>query len=380
MENGLCSCPGCQKGDLKEHNRQALMRELTIIRARITDGTFRELLDGRCRTRPEYVSIMRHLDRSPHTMSRTPVARTTPLLATSGDSLHRPEIMRFAERLLTRYIPPRADVAVLLPCSARKPYSLSQSHRKFSTAIARRAHELIITSPLGLVPRDIELAYPASHYDVPVTGYWDHEERHLITEILVKYFEKNRYKRVIAHLDGDALLIAKEAASRAGFELECTCTNNPTASGALHELSNALAGEWKVKQHIVRGMCSFQFGYDLKTPGLVVKGTYPEQVVQLNRRQLFSVDYTHGLLRPTFDGWSHIESGYRVYIDDFVPQGDILAPGVVEADPAILDGDEVLVIGDHAQATGRAVMCADEMVRSHRGVAVRVRKVKKLEG
>ena len=52
------------------------------------------------------------------------------------------------------YIPPRCDVAVLLPCSARKPYSLSQSHRRFQMAVGDRAHELIVTSPLGLVPRD----------------------------------------------------------------------------------------------------------------------------------------------------------------------------------------------------------------------------------
>jgi len=86
------------------------------------------------------------------------------------------------------------------------------------------------------------------------------------------------------------------------------------------------------------------------------------------------------MMRPTFDGWSLIETGYRVYIDDFVPQGDILAPGVIDADPVIRPGDEVLVIGDKAMTTGRSAMSADEMIRSSRGVAVRVRKVKKLDG
>jgi archaeosine synthase len=288
-------------------------------------------------------------------------------------------VKRFAERLLSRYIPPLADVAVILPCSAKKPYSLSQSHHLFSRAIQSRAHELILTSPLGLVPRDIELVYPAAHYDVPVTGYWDHEERFVIGEILAKYLEKHSYRRVIAHLDGDALLIAREAAARAGITLESTCSTRPTDPDALRQLSDALAGERKVKNHLIRGMISMQFGYDLRTPGLEAKGSYPEIVIRQNRRQIFSSEPSTGMLRPTFEGWSLIETGYRVYIDNFVPQGDILAPGVVEADPSIREGDEVLVIGDCALATGRASMSADEMVRSSRGVAVRVRKVKKLD-
>ena len=50
---------------------------------------------------------------------------------------------------------------------------------------------------------------------------------------------------------------------------------------------------------------------------------------------------------------------------------------VVGADPAIREGDEVLVEGAGYLATGKAAMSADEMVRSSRGVAVRVRKTRK---
>lgn len=380
MGEGLCQCQGCMNGDLQSHNRYSLQQELAIIRARIRNGTFREFLDGRVRTRPAYVSIMRHLDRSEWMEKHTPVARHTPFIASSGDSIHRPEVKRFTDRLINRYIPPLTDVAVLLPCSARKPYSLSQSHHRYINAVGRRAHELILTSPLGVVPRDLELVYPASHYDVPVTGYWDHEERFLIADILAQYLIKHPYRRVIAHLDGDALIIAREAADKAGIDLESTCSTHPGDSAALRDLSMALSGERKVKNHLIRGMVSMQFNYDLRAPGLEVKGSYPEVIIRQNRRQLFSIEPSSGMLRPTFEGWSLIETGNRVYIDSFVPQGDILAPGVVEADPAIREGDEVLVIGDKAMATGRAVMSADEMVRSGRGVAVRVRKVKKLDG
>lgn len=376
---GLCQCPGCQKGDLWEHNRTALRMELALIRQRIQRGTFREFLEGKVRSRPEHVSLLRYLDRSNWMEEYTPACRQTPFIASSGDSIHRPEVKRFTERLLTRYIRPLTDVAVLLPCSARKPYSLSQSHHRYIEAIGRRAHELILTSPLGVVPRDLELIYPAAMYDVPVTGYWDHEERYQISETLTKYLVKQNYRRVLAHLDGDALLIAKEAADAAGITLESTCATHPGDHESLNMLSESLKGEKKVRNHLLRGMISFQFGYDLRASGLEMKGSYPEVVFKQNRRPIFSIEPSTGMVRPSFEGWAMIDTGYRVYIDNFIPQGDILAPGVIEADPAIRPGDEVLVIGDQVRATGRAVMGADEMRRSNRGVAVRVRKIKKFD-
>jgi archaeosine synthase len=51
---------------------------------------------------------------------------------------------------------------------------------------------------------------------------------------------------------------------------------------------------------------------------------------------------------------------------------------VVSADPAIREGDEVLVVGARVLGTGRAALPADEIRRSRRGIAVRVRKIKKL--
>jgi len=284
------------------------------------------------------------------------------------------------DRVVTRYIPPKnADVAVLLPCSARKPYSLSQSHRKFQQAVGGRAHELIVTSPLGLVPRELETVYPAMHYDVPVTGYWDAEECAVIAGLLERYFAKHRYRRIIAHLEGGALKVAQMAAGACGIALEYSCTENPAGSAALNALDAALAGERKIKDDRLHGMISYQFGVDVDTRGVTLRGHYPEIYYSRGKTQIFSIDTGTGLLRPTLDGWAMIPEGYRVRIDDFTPEGDILVPGVSDADDGIRDGDEVLVIGPRATGTGKAAMPSEEMVRSARGVAVRVRKIKRLE-
>ena len=379
QKGGTCSCAGCRNGDLRDHNRDALRREIALAARFIERGTLRELAESRCRLDAAQVAILRHLDKHYPFMERHfPIARSGVMRANSGESLQRAEVRRFAERVLTRYVPPKTDVAVLLPCSAKKPYSLSQSHRKFQQAVGGRAHELIVTSPLGLVPRELECVYPAGHYEVPVTGYWDAEERTVISGILARYFGRHRYRRIIAHIDGGALAVARAAADACGITLEYSCTEHLTGAKALNALDSALAGERRIRDDRLHGMASYQFNSDIDTRGITPRGHFPELFYSRGLTQLFSIDTGTGLLRPTFDGWNLVPEGYRVFIDDFIPEGDVLVPGVTSADPGIRDGDEVLVMGARAVATGRAALPAKEMARSRRGVAVRVRKIKRL--
>ena len=379
MKSGVCTCYGCQENELKLHNRLALLRETALVTRFIEDLRLRDLVESRCRLDAAQVAILRHLDNQYPFMERhLPIARSGVMRANSGESLQRAEVRRFAERVTSRYIPPKTDVAVLLPCSAKKPYSLSQSHRKFQQAIAGRAHELIVTSPLGLVPRELECVYPAGHYDVPVTGYWDAEECAVITGILVRYFKRHAYRRIIAHVEGGALKVARMAADQCGIPLEYSCLEHPTSNSALNTLDSTLAGERRIKDDRLHGMVSYQFDVDLDTKGITLRGHFPELFYSKNNVQVFSIDTGTGLLRPTFDGWNMLPKGYRVYIDDFIPEGDVLVPGVVNADPEIRDGDEVFVVGARAQATGRAALPSDEVLRSRRGVAVHVRKIKRL--
>jgi archaeosine synthase len=376
---GTCSCAGCREGDLQAHNRAALLSEIALVRAFILRGQLRELVERRCRADGAMVAALRLLDEEfLHAERFAPIARHAPFLAHTAESIRRPEIRRFAERVASRFLSSRNDVCVLLPCSARKPYSLSQSHMKLRRATGERAHEVILTSPLGVVPRELEGIYPAAHYDVPVTGYWDREESGLIQEMLARYLSSHPYRRVIAHLDGGALAIARSAAEELGIDLEVTCTGNPTSPASLEHLSGALEGERSIPHDLIRGTLSWQFGIDPATRGLKVKGRRERRAVFAGKRQLFSIDLGSGLFRPTFEGWSLLGEGYRVLIDDFVPKGDVLAPGVEACDPAIREGDEVLVEGPSARATGRAAMGAWEMGASSRGVAVRVRKVERL--
>ncbi|MAK05202.1 MAG: hypothetical protein CMA03_04890, partial [Euryarchaeota archaeon] len=55
------------------------------------------------------------------------------------------------------------------------------------------------TSPLGLVPRELEELWPASNYDIPVTGHWDAEEKLIVTNTLSGILKRVSFELIINH-------------------------------------------------------------------------------------------------------------------------------------------------------------------------------------
>ncbi|MDD3552450.1 MAG: archaeosine synthase subunit alpha, partial [Methanothrix soehngenii] len=244
----FCLCPHCQKMREKEtrqetdllvaHNLQKLDEELLAVREAVRSQKIREYVERQVRVTPDQTAALRLLDAEHRYLERrTPVSRRSIFYANCAESLQRVEVTRFAERVLERYQAPQSDVLLLLPCSARKPYSTSRSHRLFAEAIgsARRyLHELILTSPLALVPRELEEAYPAASYDVPVTGRWDREERAWLATCLEAYLKRNRYVRIVAHLDGELEQTMQE------LGLDAVYTGGGTSGPALARLGEAV--------------------------------------------------------------------------------------------------------------------------------------------
>ncbi len=108
--------------NLKLHNRLALLREIALVTRFIEDSRLRDLVESRCRLDAAQVAIMRHLDNQYPFMERhLPIARSGVMRANSGESLQRAEVRRFAERVISRYIPPKTDVAVLFPVRQKNP-------------------------------------------------------------------------------------------------------------------------------------------------------------------------------------------------------------------------------------------------------------------
>ncbi|MCD2202715.1 archaeosine synthase subunit alpha [Halobacterium sp. KA-6] len=391
-----CSCPACQqpveafdREDCVDHNVNALKAELGRVRRRIRDGRLRDYVEGQARHEAWVTAAFREFDQQyGYLEERTPVMRDSLLLSATEDTLRRVEIQRFAERVTTRY-QKRLDghPLLLVPCSAKKPYSESQSHRQFQDAANYRAHMVSMTSPIGVVPQELELTYPAQHYDSVVTGRWSEEEKDFVARVLKQYIDRTDYPRVIAHVPEEGYRdICERVASQVDVPFEFTVEDHPTTDESLGELNAALAGEPKIwveerEKATLRAVADYFIADgagDALFDDLTVQGRYPKlQALDGDGEQLAALVPQYGTLSFTLAGarkWVDSDAPTkRVEIDAFVPEGSVLAPGVVDADDDIRVGDEVVVEGPEAFAIGRAAMPGPAMADATRGMAVDVR-------
>jgi archaeosine synthase len=396
LEELPCACEACRqpveafdRGDCAEHNANALGAELARVRHRIAEGRLRDYVEGQARHEAWLTATVRLLDQQyGHLEERTPLYRRNELLAATGDAIRRPEIQRFAERVTSRYRRRLEAPLVLLPCSATKPYSESQSHAQFNRAIGYRGHIVSMTSPIGVVPSELETTYPAQHYDSVVTGEWTASEIEFVADVLERYLQRADYDRHIAHVPESGYRdICERVEESLGIEFEYTVSEHPTTDASLETLEAALDGEpsyYKREREssIVRAIADFQFGAgagdEVFGPDAQTEGRYPKLRVRGgDGEQLAAMVPEYGTLSLTVAGaraWRASDAPTKtVEIDGFVPSGSVLAPGVLDADETIRPGDEVLFEGPAAFGVGRAACHGAAMVESTRGVAVDVR-------
>jgi archaeosine synthase len=394
-----CSCPACQQPreefttrDCAAHNVNALEAELRVVRERIRAGRLRDYVEGQARHDQWLTATFREFDdQYSYVEERTPLVRNNQLSAASGDSIRRAEIQRFAERVTTRYRTEFDQPLVLVPCSATKPYSESQSHGQFHDAIQWRGHVASMTSPIGVVPQELELTYPAQHYDTVVTGRWTADEKEFVAEVLRRYLQRNDYPRVVAHVPpGGYTDICEMVEDDVDAEFEYTVADHPTTDDSLATLRDALHGEEQYQKrereyNTVRAIADYQFGEGagaalFPDESIQTTSRYPKiQVRDPEGEQLATMVPQYGTLAFTTAGarrWVESDAPTKtVEIDGFVPQGSVLAPGIVDADPDIRTGDEVVFDGPKAFGVGRAEMFGQEMTESTRGIGVEVRHV-----
>ena len=397
-----CNCSSCKEikdysnmnyNQLLDHNYSAIICELKQVRNAIATGSLRELVETRVRTNPLLTSMLRILDFNHYQFleERTSIMRKQMLLATTNDSLFRPEIRRFQERVIQRYEKPlSARILLLLPCSAKKPYSFSKSHKLFIERILNLdnsfvVHEVILTSPLGIVPRELELTYPASMYDIAVTGRWDENEKKMIRTLIQQYLQKNTYDTVIMHLPREMQEFVAEILKNP----ISTCIDFPTSEESLSELSNVLHKLTKTYKRVassqrtyenVKALACYQMSKPLAEQLLkdaIIKGKYPYQKIIQNNVQLGMITEERGLISLTIDGGKRLVDAKHYWIeifDDFSLKGSLFAPGIKDADELIRIGDEVIIRKNmNLCAVGVAQMNGKEMIESTNGVAVKIR-------
>lgn len=393
LEEWPCLCPGCENRDLLDHNVRTTVAEVRRARDAIKRGALRELVERRAANNPWDTAVLRELDYRCYEWQELHATVSGPeMKAYSQYSLSRPEVGRFRRRLRERYSrPPSAQVLLLLPCSARKPYSSSKSHRLFRGAIrgcgnAGAVHVVVVTSPLGLVPEELELFYPAQDYDVPVTGDWSADESVVVTEALEAFLQANSYEKVIIHLAAESDIVS--SAVTGGI---VTSRGDPRSAESLERLTNVLRDATAEFGGVSRGqrqaeellsIARFQFGDGAEdlVEGCRTKGRYPNLRILKEGRQVAALTRERGMLSLSLLGGEILSrtDRYWVEIDDFYPEGNVFAVGVLNAHEDIRVGDEVVVRHDgEVRAVGVARMNPVEMKESNRGEAVRVRHRRK---
>ena len=397
-----CNCPTCIKikdafvmkyEEILEHNYSTVLCEIKQVRNAIVAGSLRELVETRVRTNPLLASMLRTLDLHHYQFleERTPIVRKQPLLATTMDALNRPEVRRFQERVIQRFEKPATTkVILLLPCSAKKPYSFSKSHKLFREVIQSVenpwvVHEVILTSPLGLVPRELELTYPASSYDIAVTGDWDEDEKHMIRSLLQNYLRKNTYDTVIMHIPR----VMQEFVADLLQNPLSTCIDSPTSNKSLQQLSEVLQKATTIFTRVqpaqrtfenIKSLACYQFGKPLAERLLIdcsIKGKYPYQKIIHRGSQLGMITEERGLISLTLEGAKRLVDAERYWVEiygDFTLKGSVFAPGIKDADELIRIGDEI-IIREHEKLCGVGVACMNgkEMKESQQGEAVKIR-------
>lgn len=411
----ICSCDICNKYTIKDfksdnekkrfeliykHNLNILKSELLIIKEKIKKNDLRNYVESKCKLNTWLYGILQLYDRSRYYKLNTSIYKKRLLISTSSESLLRSEIYLYLNRIWNRYIPFSKKILLLLPCSSKKPYSLSKSHIKIISEIKKYKpyiQELILTSPIGLVPRELEMIYPSSSYDTTVTGFWDNNENNFISKLLVNFIKNHNYKYIISHLPESYNKILENIKKECTFSnVSNTSYSNPSSKDSIKNLSkiikrilskeNIETKNYNQKLEVLKSIAYYQFGSiseSLFDDTTNIKGKYLNYRLYSNKILLASMDNHSGMLLLTIDAAMKImnhkdyNGQYTVYINKFDPKSSILSPGIKFASSLIRPGDEVIIKGENVIGIGKAFMSGYEMCNSTKGLSVSIRDIKK---
>jgi predicted RNA-binding protein len=127
--------------------------------------------------------------------------------------IYHPDMIRANEWVLTEYEPPVRDICIFVPCSKKKPYHESPSHKIFDRVIfgllePEQVH-VVVFGTCGVTPREIDTEYPFMDYQFIMgkcnVAMVKRDFLKMESERLAAYLEKTRdnYKYRIAYCIGD---------------------------------------------------------------------------------------------------------------------------------------------------------------------------------
>ncbi|MBP2200812.1 archaeosine synthase [Methanococcus voltae] len=413
---------------LKIHNRQVMDSIIEETLYCIENKKLRNLVEETTISDPylranyrRYVPDLRNI----------PLSTENKLIVTM-DEVKIPEVKKYIERAVN--YTPFSNLIVLLPCSSKKPYSMSKSHQKFIGAInsiKTPVDELILTSPYGIVPRALELCVK---YDIPVTGEWSADEIDFINENLLKYLKNAKDKfsndetnkkglKIVAHLPEHYLeILDMEKINLVLDDMDefiiSSIDGNPTTNDSISNLK-AILKDLEIKNreerklsamarkedektnenvdndknevekplrftrrgqviHNYQELAKFQFGKNFIPNDVVVKGKHKKFFIKQNGKevQICTLNDRKGLFVLTVNGGELLGKENWVELNFKAKKGSLFAPGFKDAQNIISVNDEVVIYyEDKYIGVGRALMNASEMKKATSGILLNIRHV-----
>ncbi len=287
-------------------------------------------------------------------------------------SLNRPQVVRWHNEL-EKYYKIDSNIVLLLPCSAKKPYRKSKSHIKIISHLKKvlkdkysNISQLILTSPLGVVPRELE---DFVNYDIPVTGHWNQEELDSVYDLLISLLNKCENPLLIAHFDDKSPYL--KALNKIPFKI--VSTNGDLDS--LEEILKANRDRWngesipesKIK---AQKMFSFQFKKEFD-----ISFDYQEKRKSIdllfNRKIIGTFE---NKIKTNIRGGDTIKDSLWADID-FDLRGDVFSKGILDISEYIRPGDEVIIRKDNkVVGIGEAIVSSKLMKNLNRGKVIKIRK------
>jgi predicted RNA-binding protein len=142
-----------------------------------------------------------------------PEAERSPETLDTDKIIYHPDMLRANDWILKEYEAPSKKLCVFVPCSKKKPYHESPSHKKFDRIIfdiVKLEDVHIVTfGTCGITPRELDTQYPFMHYSF-MMGKCNvvrikKDFIKLESERIAAYLEKTRrnYTHRIAYCIGD---------------------------------------------------------------------------------------------------------------------------------------------------------------------------------
>ncbi len=389
------------------HNERIFAKKIREIRSAVKKQDLRGYIERAIQINPFSASALRLLDKNwiDWLIARTPTWSTVPIKSITSYGFTRPSINEFQKRVHERFtISSSKKVIVILPCSARKPYSESKSHQKFRAAIDSVANnkrgyiqELILTSPLGVIPRELESVYPAAHYDIPVTGDWSYEEKQIAIDQLVGVLsEIDSDVTIIAHIAGEYIELCEESEKILKRSFIYTSKNTrATTDTSLENLAKEINKvveplspiKFSADTYKIQKVADYQFGIGIGEamfPEIYsLKGRPPLPFKILRQNQQHGViHYSTGKLTLSMKNGGILakKKKYFVMFEGEKLEGSTLfAVGVKKADPEIRPSDEIVIVDkNHALlGVGHALISGRDMETVRFGAVAKIKsKVK----